>query len=1178
MIKNPRKMNGEEIRPVSLNIDLEITPLSTANITLPAGQTLEPRTYIELFSISGSAGIFRTRSPAMGVAQTSSIPLDHAIAEAGDYVIATNYEQDSTVGAALTAIWSHYKGDKWQLGTIASASTAVTLETGYDTVLDAMLAVLEQTPNLMLSFDFSTSPWTVNVVQRDTTVTAEGRISRNVKSATVTVDDSELCTRVYMENLPGTSGDTYGHIDADTISLYGLIETELSGAETQAQALRMANAYLDKHKHPIYSVEIEGIELSQITGESLDSFAIGKKYRLALPKYGVVVEEVITAIRYSNVFMQPQSVSITLSEEPDQVINYIKRNSSSGKSTKKLVEKKNKEYETKFEQTDQYIYQWAGKTDILGNILHQAGMELDAEGVLIYATDNENNVGSKLKVNSDAITAEVTRATTAEGTLSSQLTVTANAITAEVTRATTAEGELSGRLTVTSEAITAEVTRATTAEGALSGRLDVTAEAITAEVTRATNAESSLSGRITVNSDKVAIVVEEKDGQNVVKAASIVTAINAAGSSVGIDADHVFITGTTKLSGQLTVQDGSLLVKTALLVSGSTNGNVSINNGTVSGKTYQVNSGGEVKFIGSGTGEYYDLTTDILKGMIKSFSVSGNTLTLTPFYGNAVTFSKATALNGAWDSGIYTVTASPQGTQDTTNLKGGLGLGTPTKGTGNTVEATYDIGYGEVIDGQWRRAGSTGQTGTISLDASGLLENKGTITANGTYTPSSGKLGISSITVNVSTSDIGNARARFGAASGSYYTEAYDNRTGNSISGSSVTYKLATSGSTSSTKVQIQDGNGTRIADTAELNVGSLYTDGQNSVDVTNGGWTTVMYPATGRAKITFSPSEGTGASQELNVAMYYTPGTEKTTIIGVRAEIDETGGGNIKSTQFALSETDWSSNKKKVQLKPSALNDVCAELEVDASSIYNNGVSAEKALVRTRFGSASGSYYIEAYENTTGAPSISNTSVSFKLGTSGSTSGTVVQVQNVSGTQISNTPTLSVGSLYTSGQEAVTLASPTWTGTNSSDHNTIRVSTSGRPTQLNSDTTLYITAGSWGSGSINVYIRDGSTSGTVRATKTITESNASAGNIKSGVTICGVTGTYSASVTPSTDISINNPTWYDSTASLPSVDATLNTMGSIINSHKNGRGYVYFNVTIAGVSGQKKYRIPIGT
>ena len=160
------------------------------------------------------------------------------------------------------------------------------------------------------------------------------------------------------------------------------------------------------------------------------------------------------------------------------------------------------------------------------------------------ATGEETTLSGRLTVTESAITQEVTDRTNADDALSGRITVNADAITAEVTRATGEETTLSGRITVNSDAITAEVTRATGEETALSGRLTVTETAITQEVTDRTNADDALSGRITVNANKVSVVVEEKDGQNVVKASSIVAGINdQTGSYVKISADTINLTG-----------------------------------------------------------------------------------------------------------------------------------------------------------------------------------------------------------------------------------------------------------------------------------------------------------------------------------------------------------------------------------------------------------------------------------------------------------------------------------------------------------------------------------------------------------------------------------------------------------------------------------------------------------
>lgn len=114
---------------------------------------------------------------------------------------------------------------------------------------------------------------------------------------------------------------------------------------------------------------------------------------------------------------------------------------------------------------------------------------------------------SGISMSSEAITAEVYRATQAEGALGSRITATAESITAEVTRATTAEGTLRSSITQTAESLTAEITRATTAEGNLSSSIQATADSITTEVKRAKDAEDTLRSSITQNANSISAEV-----------------------------------------------------------------------------------------------------------------------------------------------------------------------------------------------------------------------------------------------------------------------------------------------------------------------------------------------------------------------------------------------------------------------------------------------------------------------------------------------------------------------------------------------------------------------------------------------------------------------------------------------------------------------------------------------
>ena len=125
--------------------------------------------------------------------------------------------------------------------------------------------------------------------------------------------------------------------------------------------------------------------------------------------------------------------------------------------------------------------------------------------------------------------------------------------------------------------------------------------------------------------------------------AYIMTRINADGEGEAlIEADKVSITGTTTINDVMTISDNKVSMKKS----------VRIDDGDIMAKTLTLRDAGSSDSINA---------TD-LAGVIKSASVSGNVLTLTPVHGDAITFSKATSLSGSWSGRNYTVTAKQNGT------------------------------------------------------------------------------------------------------------------------------------------------------------------------------------------------------------------------------------------------------------------------------------------------------------------------------------------------------------------------------------------------------------------------------------------------------------------------------------------------------------------------------------
>lgn len=244
--------------------------------------------------------------------------------------------------------------------------------------------------------------------------------------------------------------------------------------------------------------------------------------------------------------------------------------------------------------------------------------------------------------------------------------------------------------------------------------------------------------------------------------------------------------------------------------------------------------------------------------------------------GTRIDFSRATTLSGTWSGSLpaKTLTVStddPQGpsyvvqfegtySATRTNLEVGIGgsisietvmgakmLSIPvnvSRLTGTSSEP--DIVYQTNINAVYNTL-LTSRTGS----------NK--ISTNGTYTPGSDYIGYSSVEVDVPDKDVG---TRFGAGNGNYWVEGfYRSESGApTISDSTMAYKLETTGSKAGTIVQIKypETGGTKIPNSAELTVGSLYTEGLNDVAINKGTWS--------GGQISFTKSAGTASTKSVQL------------------------------------------------------------------------------------------------------------------------------------------------------------------------------------------------------------------------------------------------------------------------------------------------------------------------
>ena len=214
--------------------------------------------------------------------------------------------------------------------------------------------------------------------------------------------------------------------------------------------------------------------------------------------------------------------------------------------------------------------------------------------------------------------------------------------------------------------------------------------------------EETLTGLIRVEAGKITQIVSAIGADGEVTAASICLAIEKSGSKAAISADHITL-GTSKLSNILTIIGSAVGVTKPLICSSDLTVN---SKGKIN--CYNINLAGSAPIT---------LNATTMAKAIKDAEVSGNTLKLTRFNGDIVNFSKATSLSGEWSSGVFTVTASPQGNTILTSLAPGAATWSGTTGT-LTIYAT--IGSSGAVY-------NTGKTVTVNfpgVEKSDIVTNR----------------------------------------------------------------------------------------------------------------------------------------------------------------------------------------------------------------------------------------------------------------------------------------------------------------------------------------------------------------------------------------------------------------------------------------------------------------------
>src|SRR5690625_3827849 len=173
------------------------------------------------------------------------------------------------------------------------------------------------------TWDTSQYPWTINLVKPSDKPTAEIRYAKNLMEIEREIDPSNIVNRLY----PLGAGEGVNQLDItrvnngveyvedqSSINEYGLqsyvwVDRRF---EDEESLLASARKFLDEWSVPKASYRIKAVDLSSLTGLSIDKMTVGKLIRVTDPEIGTFNARIVNELKPEMV-EAPYDIELTLS-------------------------------------------------------------------------------------------------------------------------------------------------------------------------------------------------------------------------------------------------------------------------------------------------------------------------------------------------------------------------------------------------------------------------------------------------------------------------------------------------------------------------------------------------------------------------------------------------------------------------------------------------------------------------------------------------------------------------------------------------------------------------------------------------------------------------------------------------------------------------------------------------
>ena len=288
------------------------------------------RSIVDIFDGDTSAGKYRIiGSPETDISARGSYieyNCEHAIAFLMDDVIdgSISYGDGQTIKWTediINDILSKQTVQRWQLGTCDWHLYSYKYTFENTNLLDMLFSIPKAiTDRYHWTYDTTTYPWTINLVQRSLSYSCGVNRGTNLVELRRSVDPSSFANRLYCRGKDDltissvNSGLNYIE-DASSISSYGLVCGHyIDKSEADASMLKAKAQYALASSvgsiNPKYSVRV--VDLYKTTGDEWYNIEEGKMVHLQDASNGINVSRLVTEVRKDDVDGDPLDMSITL--------------------------------------------------------------------------------------------------------------------------------------------------------------------------------------------------------------------------------------------------------------------------------------------------------------------------------------------------------------------------------------------------------------------------------------------------------------------------------------------------------------------------------------------------------------------------------------------------------------------------------------------------------------------------------------------------------------------------------------------------------------------------------------------------------------------------------------------------------------------------------------------------